>query len=354
MTRDDISAALFIVPHKTAHWSPQCGRVPSSAFKGRANEAVACLTGAATTWPFIARAQPRKMRTIGVLVGAAPGWQRFWKSFPEALREFGYIEGQNVRFEFRSDEGQISGLANLATELARLKVNVIVPWFTPAAVAAKHATPEIPIVCALCGDMVGTGLVESLARPGGNVTGISSLNSELAARALDLVREMVPSAHRIAVLANAPDPFSKQFIAQIQRASEATGTAIDPIMIHSAEELDAAFPAMQTSRADAVIVQPSLPTKRVAELALSHRIPAICTFRDFAYDGGLMAYFADEQEMYRGAAVLVDKILRGAKPAELPVEQPTRFELAINRKTAKTLGLQVPDKLLALADEVIE
>jgi putative tryptophan/tyrosine transport system substrate-binding protein len=320
----------------------------------RRRDFVTLLGGAAIAWPLVAGAQPPKMQTIGVLMRAAPGWHRFWKLFPETLRELGYVDGQNIRFEFRSDEGQIGSLSKLATELVRLKVDVIVPWFTPAAVAAKHATPEIPIVCAVCGDMVGTGLVESLARPGGNVTGISSLNPELAAKALDLVREMVPSAHRVAVLANAPDPFSKQFLAQIQRAGEATGTAIDPIMIHNAEDLDAAFQAMQTSRDDAVIVQPSLPTKRVAELALSHRIPAICTFRDFAYAGGLMAYFADEAEMYRHAAVLVDKVLKGARPAELPVEQPTRFALVINRKTAKVLDLQVPDKLLAVADEVIE
>ena len=320
----------------------------------RRRDFIALLGGGAIALPLIARAQSPKMRTIGVLVHAVPGWQRFWKSFPEALRQLGYIEGQNIRFEFRSDEGQISGLSNAATELVRLKVDVIVPWFTPAAVAAKHATPEIPIVCALCGDMVGTGLVENLARPGGNVTGISSLNPELATRALDLVREMIPSAHRVAVLANAPDPFSKPFLTEIQRAGEATGTAIDPIMIRSTEQLDAAFAAMEASRPGAVMVQPSLPTKRVAELALSHRIPAICTFRDFAYDGGLMAYFAGEAEMYRGAAVLVDKVLRGAKAAELPVEQPTRFELVINLKTAKALGLQVPDRLLALADEVIE
>ena len=320
----------------------------------RRRDIITLLGGAAIAWPLLARAQLPKMRTIGVLVRAAPGWRQFWKLFPEALRERGYVEGQNIRFEFRSDEDQIGRLPELASELVRLKVDVIVPWFTPAAVAAKHATREIPIVCALCGDMVGTGLVESLARPGGNVTGSSGLNPELAAKAVDLIHEMVPSAHRVAVLANAPDPFSKQFLTQIQRVGEATGTAIDPIMIHTAEELDAAFPAMQTSRADAVIVQPSLPTKRVAELALSYRIPAICTFRDFAYDGGLMAYFADEAEMYRGAAALVDKVLRGAKPAELPVEQPTRFELVINRKTAKVLGLQIPDKVLALADEVIE
>jgi putative tryptophan/tyrosine transport system substrate-binding protein len=197
-------------------------------------------------------------------------------------------------------------------------------------------------------------LVESLARPGGNVTGISSLNPETASKTVELIRDILPSARRVAVLANAPDPFSKQFLKQIQSAGEATGTVIDPIMINRAEELDAAFPRIQSSQADAVIVQPSLPTKRVAELALSNRIPAACTFRDFAYDGGLMAYYAAEAEMYRNAAVSVDKILKGVRPAEIPVEQPTRFELVINLKTAKVLGLAVPPALLSLADELIE
>ena len=320
----------------------------------RRREFIASIAGAAIAWPRAADAQQPKMRTIGVLVRAAPGWQRFWKAFPAALHDIGYIEGQNIRFEFRSDDGQISRLSELAAELARLKVDVIVSWFTPAAVAAKQATDDIPIVCALCGDMVGTGLVENLARPGGNVTGNSSLNPELGAKAVDLIRQMVPSAHRIGVLANAPDPFSKPFLKQIQDAGEAAGTAIEPIMINTAEELDAAFAAMEASRVDAGIVQPSLPTKRIAELALKYRMPSICTFRDFAYDGGLMSYFADEAEMYRSAAVLVDKVLKGAKPAELPVEQPTRFELVINLKSAKVLGINVPPNLLALADEVIE
>jgi putative ABC transport system substrate-binding protein len=233
-------------------------------------------------------------------------------------------------------------------------VDVILSWFTPAAIAAKQATRDIPIVCALCGDMVGTGLVENLARPGGNVTGNSSLNPELGAKAVDLIRQMVPSAHRIGVLVNTPDPFSIPFLKQIQDAGVATGTAIEPIMIRMAEELDDAFAAMGQSRVDGSIVQPSLPTKRIAELALKYRMPSICTFRDFAYDGGLMPYFADEAEMYRSAAVLVDKVLKGAKPAELPVEQPTRFELVINLKSAKVLGINVPPNLLALADEVIE
>ena len=196
-------------------------------------EFVTLFSGAAA-WPMVARAQQQNTITIGVLVRAAPGWQRFWQLFPEALRDLGYIEGKNIRFEFRSDEGQMSRLPELAAELVRRKVNVIVPWFTPAAIAAKEATHEIPIICAACGDMVGTGLVESLARPGGNITGNSSLNAELAAKTVELIREMVPSAKRIAALANAADPFSKSFLKQIQLAGEATGTAIESIMIRSA------------------------------------------------------------------------------------------------------------------------
>jgi putative ABC transport system substrate-binding protein len=315
------------------------------------------VIGGVTTfcfWALAVSAEQTRVTTIGVLVRGAPGWQQFWQLFREALRELGYIEGKNVRFEFRSDQGEIGRLPELAAELVQLKVDVIVPWFTPAAIAAKQATREIPIVCAICGDLVGTGLVESLARPGGNVTGSSSLNAELSAKFVELIREMMPSAHRVAVLANALDPFSKVFVKQIQLAGEATGTAIDPIMIHSAEELDAAFPSMERSRPDAVIVQPSLPTKRAAELALSYRIPAICGWREFVHDGGLMAYFAAEADIYRRAAVFVDKILKGAKPAELPVEQPTKFELVLNLKTAKAIGLTIPVAFLAHADAVIE
>jgi putative tryptophan/tyrosine transport system substrate-binding protein len=309
---------------------------------------------ASTVWPLAARAQQQNTVTIGVLVRAAPGWQRFWQLFPEALRDLGYIEGKNIRFEFRSDEGQMSRLPELAAELARRKVNVIVPWFTPAAIAAKQATHEIPIVCAACGDMIGTGLVESLARPGGNVTGNSTLNAELAGKTIELIREMVPSTRRVIALANAADPFSKSFLQQIQLAGGSSGTLIEPMMIQNVDELDAAFRAMEGRRPDAVIVQPSLPTKRAAELALSYRIPAVCAWRQFARDGGLAGYFGAENELYQRAAVFVDKILKGAKPAELPVEQPTKFDLVVNARTAKALGIDVPPRLLALADDVIE
>jgi putative ABC transport system substrate-binding protein len=312
------------------------------------------LGGTVAAWSIATRAQQPKVATIGVLVRAAPGWQQFWQSFREDLRELGYIEGKNIRFEFRSDQGEISRLPELAAELVQLKVDVIVPWFTPAAIAAKQATQETPIVCAACGDMVGTGLVDNLARPGGNVTGNSTLNAEVSAKTLELIREIVPSAQRVAALTNAADPFSKSFLGQIQLAGETTGTAIIPIMVHSAGELDSSFSAMENQRPDAVIVQPSLPTKRAAALALSYRLPAVCAWRQFAHDGGLAAYFGAEGEMYRRAAAFVDKILKGTKVAELPVEQPTKFELVINLKTAKSLGLSIPTSLLATADEVIE
>jgi putative tryptophan/tyrosine transport system substrate-binding protein len=180
------------------------------------------MSGVTTCWPLAVSAEQTRVTTIGVLVRSAPGWQQFWELFREALRQLGYVEGNNIRFELRTDEGDISRLPDLAAELVRLKVDVIVPWFTPAAIAATHATSEIPIVCAICGDLVGTGLVESLARPGGNVTGNSSLNAELSAKFVELIREMIPSAGRVAVLANAPDPFSKVFVQQIQLAGQAT------------------------------------------------------------------------------------------------------------------------------------
>jgi putative tryptophan/tyrosine transport system substrate-binding protein len=270
------------------------------------------------------------------------------------MRELGYVEGQNVRYEFRSDAGQASRLPALAAELVRLKVDLIVAWFTAAALAASEATHEIPIVMALVGNPVETGLVESLARPGGNVTGMAAVGAELAAKCLDLIRGLTPSAHRIVALVNASDPFSKPFLHQIQFSGAANKITIEPIMIHSVAELDGAFPAMEKEGPDAAIVQPSLPIKRVAELAIRYRILAASFIRDFADEGGLMSYGSDEADAYKKAAVYVDKILKGAKPADLPVQQPTKFELIINLKTAKALGLAVPPSMLDLADEVIE
>jgi putative ABC transport system substrate-binding protein len=291
------------------------------------------------------------MPTIGVLMIAAPGSEKFWQLFEKDMRELGYVEGQSVHFEFR--QGPISGLPELAAELVRLKVDLIVTWATPAALAAKQATRDISIVMALAGNPVETGLVASLARPGGNITGRAQLTAELAGKCVELIRDMLPSAHRVAVLVNAPDPFSKPFLEQIRLFGAATGTAIEPIMIQSPEELDAAFPTMEKDRPDAVIVQPSLPAKRAAELALQYRLPAVSLTRTFVDAGGLMSYGADEADTYRRAVIIVDKVLKGAKPADIPVEQPTKFDLVINLKTATALGLTIPPAFLARVDEVI-
>ena len=312
------------------------------------------MVASAALWPLPGTAETAKVPTIGVLVVESPASQRFWRLFREDMRELDYVEGKNVRYEFRSDGGQGSRLPALAAELVGLKVDLIVAWFTPAALAARQATRQIPIVMALVGNPVENGLVESLARPGGNVTGMAALGAELAGKCVDLVRELVPSAHRIAALVNAPDPFSKPFLRQIQLNGEASGIAIEAIMIQSTAELDPAFTAMEKERPDAAIVQPSLPIKRVAELAIKSRIPAMSFIRDFANEGGLMSYGSEEADAYRKAAVYVDKILKGAKPADLPVQQPTKFELVVNLKTAKGLGITFPPSIMVRADEVIE
>ena len=319
----------------------------------RRREFIAGAAGAAALQPLAVRAQRRRVPTIGVLVVGSPASERFWRLFREDIRKLGYVEGRNVRYEFRSDEGHSSRLPALAAELVRLKVDLIVAWFTPAALAARRATRDIPIVMALVGNPVETGLVQSLARPGGNVTGMAAIGAELAGKCVDLVRELVPSARRIAALANVPDPFSKPFLQHIEGNGAAARVTIEPVMIHSSAELDAAFAAMEKERPNAIIVQPSLPIRRVAELAVRHRIPAVSFIRDFADQGGLLSYGSEEADAYRKAAVYVDKILKGAKPADLPIQEPTKFELVINRKTAKALGLTIPPSLLARADEDI-
>jgi putative tryptophan/tyrosine transport system substrate-binding protein len=292
--------------------------------------------------------------TIGALVIGNIDPEQFWREFRQGLRDLGYVEGQNIRFEFRSAEGHLDRLPELAAELVHLKVDIIVTWFTPTALAAKQATHEIPIVMAETGDPIGTGLVASLPRPGGNVTGMASVAAELAGKSVQLIRDMLPSARRVTALANATDPFSKPFLEQIKLGGEATGTTINVVGVSNTEEFESAFAGMEQDRPDAVIVQPSLPTKRAAELAVKHRVPAVSVPRWFAEEGGLMSYSAKYDELFRKAAVYVDKILKGTRPADLPVEQPTHFELVINLKTARALGLEIPPTLLGRADEVIE
>jgi len=319
----------------------------------RRRDLLARAAGAAALWPFAASAQSAKIPTIGVLVVGVPGSERFWRLFRDDMRGLGYVEGTTIRYEFRSDDGQSSRLPELAAELVQLKVAAIVAWYTPAAIAAKAATHDLPIVMAQVGDPVGTGLVQSLARPGGNVTGMAAIGGQAASKTLQLLRELLPSAYRVATLVN-DEPFSKPFLEQIRQAGAATGTAIEPVPIPSPDEIDAAFATLERDRPDALMVLPSLPIRRIAQLALQHRYPTGSPFRSFVDVGGLLSYSLADAPLYRRAAAILDKVLKGANPADIPVERPTTFELVINLKTANALGLTVPPALLARADEVIE
>jgi putative ABC transport system substrate-binding protein len=310
------------------------------------------LFAAAAAWPFAAAAQQQpKVPRIGALVIGNP--EPFMGLLREGLRDLGYIEGQRIQIELRSAGGDPKLLQERAAELVRLKVDIIVAYQTPAVQAARHATSDIPIVMAPAGDPVGTGLISSLARPGGNITGLSGTTSELGAKNLEIIREIVPAASRVTVLANLTDPFTKPFLDQILLAGPAVGIAVRPLLLRSADDFDAAFLASNQQRPDALIVQPSLPRKKAVDLSLKHRLPAIAPSQLFPEEGGLMSYSASVA-WSREAAVYVDRILKGAKPADLPVQQPTKYELVINLKTAKALGLTIPPALLVRADKVIE
>ncbi len=313
---------------------------------------LALLGGAAALRPLPGVAQKAAMPVIGVLVPSKQ-FERAIRLFRQGLRDLGYVEGQNIRLEIRSAEDDFARLPELAAELVRRRVNVIVAISTPAALAAKHATSKIPIVMAAA-NPVGNGIVASLAHPGGNITGMSAVNAETGGKLVELLREAVPSITRIAALLNAADPFSKLPLENIQLFAKALRIEIVPFLVRAGPELDAAFPAMVDKEAEAVIVQGSLQSKHAADLLIKHRLPAGAPQKVFARNGGLIAYSPKGAELMRRAAMLVDKVLKGAKPADLPVEQPTRFELTINLKTARALGLTVPPSLLARADEVIE
>jgi putative tryptophan/tyrosine transport system substrate-binding protein len=313
---------------------------------------VILLDGVAA-WPLSVLAQPRgRNPVIGYLIPANP--EPVFGYFKEGLQKLGYVEGRNIHIEFRSAEGKSERLAGLAAELVRLKVDILVAAQTPAITAAKQATSQIPIVMAGAGDPVGTGLIASLARPGRNITGTSSTTAEVGGKLLELIREVLPSAKRVAVLVNATDPFGKPFLEQLQSAARTIKLEILPTMIRETSELSAAFPDMVKLRTDVVIVQPSLPRKAAAELSLKHRLPAVAPSGAFPDEGGLMSYSATVSDVHRETAVYVDKILKGAKPADLPVQQPTKFELVVNLKTAKALGITIPQSLLVRADEVIQ
>jgi putative ABC transport system substrate-binding protein len=312
------------------------------------------LLGVTAVWPLAGHAQQMKVHRIGGLLLGNADAESFRMELREGLRKSSYIEGQNLLFDFRSAEGKLDLLPKLAAELVALKVDIIVALYTPCALAAQQATREIPIVV-VSGDPVGTGLVTSLARPGGNVTGISLMAAELHGKCVELFRDILPSVRRVALLLNAEDPFWRQIQAQVQLAGRATGIEIAPsVMVRGPNEIDAAFAAMKREGAGAVVVHGSLSTKDVAELALKHRMPAATQTRSFAEVGGLMSYGADGPDVFRQSALYVTKILQGGNPANMPVEQPTKFELSINLRTAKALGIMVPESFLLRADLVIE
>ena len=305
-----------------------------------------------------ARSSRAKLPTIGYLGGGGPTSQRAWvDAFVQRLRELGWIEGRTVAIEYRWGEGRPERYAEIAAEFVRLKVDVILAGGTEAAIAAKQATSVIPIVFPTAGDPVGSGLVASLARPGGNVTGLSNLGSDLAAKRLELLREVFPGLRRLAVMANADYSGGVTERDEIDAAARTLGLEVVPLPIRRAEDIASAFEGLK-GRAEALYTtgDPLVNTHRlrINTFALAARLPTMFPQREYVEAAGLMSYGPNFPDLNRRAADYVDKILRGAKPADLPVEQPTKFDLVINLITAKALGLDVPPTLLARADEVIE
>ena len=308
--------------------------------------------GTAATFPLFARAQPA-MRRIGVLVLGNPDPEPFLKQLRDGLLTLGYVDGRDVQLEVRSAEGNARSLPDAAADLVRLKVDVIVAWQTPAAMAAKSSTSEIPIVMTAA-DPVGTGLVGSVSRPGGNITGLDIFGAQLGAKCIELVREAIPSARKVTILANATDPFTKALLAQINMAAGSIGIAAQPLIRVPDDNFETAFTEMRNDGTDAVIIQPTLIGAAVIQLALKQQLPSFSFVRGLPAAGGLMAYAINAAEQTDQLSGYVDRVLKGAKPADMPIWQTTRFSLVINLKTARALGLDIPPTLLARADEVIE
>jgi putative ABC transport system substrate-binding protein len=303
--------------------------------------------------------QPTKVPRIGYLSGVSPSAisDRI-EAFRQGLRELGYVEGKTIVIEWRHLEGKIDRLPALAAELVRLKVEVIVTAGSTATRAAKEATVTIPIVMTQVGDPVGSGFVASLARPGGNITGLSTLAPELSGKRLELLKEIVPRLARVAVFGTSTNPDTAQSLKEIELAAGAFKVQLQYLDVLNPKDIETAFRAASKGRADAVLMMTSsvLTSQRtqIADLAAKSRLPAIYDRREFVDDGGLMSYGTNFADLDRRAATYVDKILKGAKPADLPVEQPTKFELVINLKAAKQIGLAIPPNVLARADKVIK
>ncbi len=326
-------------------------------FKRR--EFITLLGGAAASWPFAAHAQqPARLPTIGFLGSSTPSAMSQWvAAFVQRLRDLGWIEGRTVAIEYRWAEGRSERFAEIAAEFVRLKVDVIVTYATSPVLAAKQATSVIPIVFAAVTDPVGAGLVISLARPGGNVTGLSLQQTDVAGKRLELLREMVPGLHRLAIMANVGTPGAVLEMGEVQAAARTLGLEATTVEIRRAEDIAPGFDALK-GRTEALYLctDPLTVTNRarIHTLTMGARLPTIYNSREYVETGGLMSYGPKFPDQWRRTAEIVDKILRGAKPADIPVEQPTKFDLVINLTTAKVLGLAVPASVLAIADEVIE
>lgn len=320
-------------------------------------EFIALLGGAAAATslaPLVTRAQGR-VAVIGLLASGSPDPQPYFNGITAELRALGYIENETVRFIVRSAQGDPARLPEMAAELARLKPDVIVAYQTPAATAAKQATNTVPIVLAGVGDPVATGLVQSLAMPGGNITGVSGGTAQIVGKNIELLSEILPKARRIAVLLNEHDPFAKTLGAQIEIAGRATGLEMQLFVVSQNSQLEAVLVQAQSHAMDAVIVQPTLlGDGKIVDVAMKQRLPVFSLTKLSAAMGGVASYHANYEDTVRQIAGYIDKILKGRKPADLPVAFPTKFELVINLKSAKALGIGIPSSLLARADEVIE
>jgi putative tryptophan/tyrosine transport system substrate-binding protein len=317
------------------------------------------LLGGAAAWPLAVRAQQPAVPVIGFLhAGSAQAVERDLAGFRDGIQRLGYVEGSNVRFEFRYADGYLDRLADLAKDLVRLNPRVIVSAPLPAHLAARQATGTIPIVMATGADPVGFGLITSLSHPGGNVTGLANFAETLAPKQIDLLREMVPRLARFGLLVNITNPLHVPQLRETKIAAAAAGIILVPVEVSELDKLALAFDTLQNERVEALLVSPDVSfysrRRQIAELAATTRLPAIYGYRHHVEEGGLMSYGPDIPDQYRRAATYVDKILKGTRPSDLPVEQPTKFELVINVKTAKALALDIPPTLLARAEEVIE
>ena len=323
-------------------------------------EFITLLGGAAAAWPLAARAQRPSMPIVGVLSSSSQDrhFGVFWPALREGLNETGWIEGQNVAIEHRWADGQYDKLPALASELVHLQVAVLIAAPLPSALAAKSATTRIPIVFTSGGDAVKYGLVASLNRPGGNVTGVNQLSNALGAKRLELAVALVPGTKRIALLVNPINANAEPVAADLQSAVRARGTRLDVLAASNEREIDTVFEKLAGDRPDILVVSPDPlflnRRDQIAALTIHDAVSTIFPWRDYVTAGGLISYGTSLREVYRQAGEYAGRILKGAKPAELPVVQPTKFELVINLKTAKALGLEIPPTLLALADEVIE